>query len=334
MRVLVTGATGFLAGHCIEELLTHGYEVRGTVRDLRTADVAHLRAVAAGTDGVLEFAEADLTVDAGWMRAVDGCDFVWHVASPFPPRLPRDENELIGPAVGGTLRLLRAAAASTVRRVVLTSSLAAIIYGHDGTRTYTEADWTEAGRADPYPKSKTLAEKAAWNFAHQSRLELVTVNPGTIIGPLLHAERPTSLELIRRMMRGQLPLVPRIGWATVDVRDLARLHRLAMQTPEAAGNRYVAAGPHLWAGDMAAALAERYRPRGYPIGTLSMPYSLLWVLGRFEPGARLAVKYYDRREQVSAAKAQKELGWTMRPPTESVTDAAESMIQHGLVPRR
>jgi dihydroflavonol-4-reductase len=333
MKVLVTGATGFVAGHCIEELLTHGYQVRSTVRDLRTADVAHLRAIADRTGGELEFVAADLTADARWVEAAAGCTYVWHVASPFPAHVPDDENEVIVPAVDGTLRVLRAARDAGVRRVVLTSSLAAIAFGHDDDgRTYTEADWTDVSKVDPYMKSKTLAEKAAWDFASGDGLELVTVNPGTILGPLLNNDVNTSLELILRMMKGRLPVVPKIGWSLVDVRDLARLHRLAMETPTAAGNRYVAGGPHVWAREIASVLAERYRPRGYRIRTGPMPYALMWLIGRVDPAIRLGLVIWNRRTLVSAAKAETELGWTMRPVEETVTDTAESMIRHGLVP--
>ncbi|MFC9428376.1 SDR family oxidoreductase [Streptomyces sp. NPDC056987] len=335
MKVLITGATGYLAGHCIAELLTQGYSVRGTVRDLRTADVAHLRALAERTGGELEFAEADLTGDAGWTEAVDGCAYVWHVASPFPSNIPRDEDEVIRPAVEGTLRVLRAAESSgTVRRVVLTSSEAAVHYGHDSDRVFTEADWSDPGKAGPYAKSKTLAERAAWDFARESGLELVVLNPCTILGPMLNADVNTSLELIRRIMRGTLPVVPKIGWNVVDVRDLARLHRLAMETPSAAGNRYIAAGQFMWAREMASVLAGRYRSRGYRIGTGAMPYWMLWVMARFDPSGRLALGFWGREDRSSAAKAERELGWTSRPPSDSVLDTATSMIELGVVPRR
>lgn len=335
MKVLVTGATGFVAGHCVEELLTHGYQVRGTVRSLKTADVAHLRAIAEHTGGELEFVEADLMADAGWAEAVAGCAAVWHVASPFPSQQPKDENELITPAVDGTLRVLRVARDADVARVVLTSSLAAVAFGHDDdSRTHTEADWTDVSNVDPYVKSKTLAEKAAWDFARTSHVELVTLTPGTILGPLQNTDCNTSLELIRRMMAGQLPVVPKIGWATVDVRDLARLHRLAMENPAAAGNRYIAGGRHVWAVDMASVLAERYRPRGYRIGTRLMPHTLMRLLGVADPSVRLALTFWNRRMLVSAEKAEAELGWTMRPVEETLIDTAHSMIEHGVVPPR
>ena len=170
--VLVTGATGYIAGHCIRELLEHGYRVRGTVRSLADpTKTEHLRAIAAKLGGSLELVEADLTSDRGWREAVAGCTYVQHVASPFPPEVPKDENELIGPAVGGATRVLQASAASgTVKRVVMTSSVAAVAFGHtDGNGTVrTEADWSVAENCEPYPKSKTLAERAAWDLVAEA----------------------------------------------------------------------------------------------------------------------------------------------------------------------
>jgi dihydroflavonol-4-reductase len=335
-RVLVTGATGFIAGHCIEELLTHGYAVRGTVRSLATADVAHLRALADRTGGSLEFVEASLDADAGWAEAVDGCAYVWHVASPNPPRLPRHEDELIRPAVDGTLRVLRAAAANpAVRRVVLTSSTAAITSAGDpaNPRIHTEADWPDVDRCDPYPKSKTLAERAAWDFVRDQRLELVTINPGLVLGPLQARQRTTSTEVVRLLLARQVPAVPRLGFAVVDVRDVATAHRLAMETPAAAGNRYICAGEHLWLGEIAAVLAAEFGPRGYRIPTRPLPYWLMWTLARFDKTMRLALSLVGALVLVSADKARRELGWTPRPASESIVDAAESLLRHGVVPR-
>jgi dihydroflavonol-4-reductase len=171
-RVLVTGATGYLAGHCIAELLTHGYAVRGTVRDLQTANVAHLRSIAERTGAVLELTEADLSRDAGWDQAADGCDYVWHVASPFPGTTPKDKNEVVRPAVDGTLRVLRAAeAGGTAKRVIMTSSGLAVHSGRTENRSFSEDDWGALNDPFLYARSKTLAEKAAWEFAGESATE-------------------------------------------------------------------------------------------------------------------------------------------------------------------
>jgi dihydroflavonol-4-reductase len=334
-KVLVTGATGFIAGHCIEDLLEHGYAVRGTVRDPKTADVAHLAAIARRTGGDLEFVAARLDADEGWPAAVEGCDYVMHVASPFPAATPKDAEELIRPAVDGTLRVLRAAAASgTVRRVALTSSIAAIIAGHDPTdgRVHTEADWTEVDRAPAYQQSKTYAERAAWEFAAEHpELELVVLNPGMVIGPVQHASRPTSIEVVRRLLDHEMPAVPRMGWSTVDVRDVATAHRLAMETERAKGNRYIVAGDHMWTRDIALVLAKEFDPLGYRVPTRNLPYWLMWTIARFDRTVRLGLGFVGRRELVSADRARRDLGWTMRPVDESIKATGHSLIRYGVV---
>ena len=334
--VLVTGATGFIAGHCIEELLNHGYAVRGTVRNAATADVAHLSAIARRTGGSLEFAEASLDEDAGWAEAVDGCTYVWHLASPVPAKLPRSEAELIRPAVDGTLRVLRAAAQSgAVRRVVMTSSTDAIVHGHAGPdRVRAEADWSNPERLAPYPKSKLHAERAAWDFAASHPVELVTINPGLVLGPLQRRQQNTSMEVIRLLLARKLPAVPRLSFAVVDVRDIAAAHRLAMETPRAAGNRYICANPAMWMGGIAAVLDTAFGRHGYRVPTRTLPYWLMWASARFDKTIRLALGYYDVPILVSADKARQELGWAPRPASESIVAAGESMIHYGVVPRR
>ena len=339
--VLVTGATGYIAGHCIRELLEHGYRVRGTVRSLRDAGkTEHLRTMASALGGSLELVEANLSSDAGWPEAVAGCTFVQHVASPFPPEVPKDENELIRPAVDGALRVLKAcAAAGTVKRVVMTSSVAAVAMGHPpDEKVRTEADWSNPDQCDPYPKSKTLAEKAAWDFVKslptERRFELAVINPGFVLGPLLNADQGTSGELIRKLMVRDMPACPEIGFAPVDVRDVATAHRLAMELPNAAGNRYICAGEHIWVQDIAKILAAEYNPRGYRIPTGKLPYVLMWIIACFDKAVNLALTFVGRKEIVSSAKAQRELGWRMRPVRESILDTARTMIEHGVVPSR
>jgi dihydroflavonol-4-reductase len=333
--VLVTGATGFIAGHCIEELLSHGYKVRGTVRNQATANVAHLNAIAQNTGGELELTEATLDDDKGWPEAVDGCDYIWHLASPVPPRLPRNEAELIRPAVDGTLRVLRAAAQTkTVRRVVMTSSTDAIVHGHAGpSRLSTEADWSDPGKLAPYPKSKLHAERVAWDFVANHPLELVTINPGLVLGPLQRQQRATSMEVIRLLLARKLPAVPRLSFAVADVRDIATAHRLAMETPGAAGHRYICASPAMWMGDIAGVLATAFGPHGYRVPTRTLPYWLMWASARFDQTIRLALSYYDVPVLVSADKAKQELGWVPRPASESIVAAGESLVRHGIVPR-
>jgi nucleoside-diphosphate-sugar epimerase len=340
--VLVTGATGYIAGHCIRELLEHGYRVRGTVRSLADPrKTEHLRRIATQLGGTLELVEADLTSDRGWREAVAGCTYVQHVASPFPAEVPRDEMELIRPAVDGATRVLQAcAAAGTVKRVVMTSSVAAVAFGHSdgGNAVRTEADWSKVENCEAYQKSKTLAERAAWDFVAKlpsdRRFELAVINPGFVLGPLQNADPGTSGELIRKLMVREMPACPEIGFAPVDVRDVALAHRLAMERPEAAGNRYICAGEHLWVQDIAKILAAEFNPRGYRVPTGRLPYWLMWIIARFDKAVHLALGYVGRKELVSAAKAQRELGWKMRPVKETIVDTAQTMIEHGVVPAR
>jgi nucleoside-diphosphate-sugar epimerase len=340
VTVLVTGASGFIAGHCIEELLRHGYDVRGTVRSLAaTGKVEHLSKLAAAGGGRVDLVEAELTSDRGWAEAVDGCTYVLHVASPNPPRLPSTDDDVIRPAVDGTRRVLRAAAASaTVRRVVLTSSTSAIFAGHDpDDRTVrTETDWSHLDGTDAYTRSKTLAERCAWEVAEQTPdLELAVINAGLALGPLQRPESTTSIEVIRKLLAREVPAVPPIGFAPVDVRDLAVAHRLAMENPAAAGNRYICAGDHVWMRDMARTLAAEFGPLGFRVPTGTLPRWLMWTVARVDPTVRLAYNYVGRMQLVTAAKARHELGWTMRPVTDSVLDTGRSLVEHGLVrPKR
>lgn len=336
-RVLVTGATGFIAGHVIVELLDHGYAVRGTVRNPRdTRKYAHLAEYASRIGGELTFVGADLDRDAGWADAVADCDHVLHVASPFPSTPPDDARKLIRPAVDGTLRVLRAcAAADRVRRVVVTSSIVAIAHGHDDDAPRTEADWTVVERSPAYPQSKTLAERAAWDFIAtlpaDRGLELVVVNPGMVLGPMLSPETSTSHEPVRRLLGGRTPGVPRVGWAMVDVRDLAVAHRLAMEVPGAAGNRYICAGEHVWMQEMAEVLAAEFGPHGFRVPTRGLPDRLVRGVALVDPGLRLTVPTLGRVERLSADKARRELGWTMRPVRETLRDTADSLLRHGVV---
>src|SRR5207302_4823624 len=218
-----------------------------------------------------------------------GCDYVVHVASPFPNETPKSEDELIRPAVDGTLRVLRAASGAGVKRVVLTSSIAAVSSGHRDEAVRTEADWSVVDRGPAYAKSKTLAERAAWDFARESGIELVAVNPGMVLGPLRGRTVGTSAQVVRRLLTRDVPASPKLGFAPVDVRDVATAHRLALETPAAAGNRYILAGEHLWMRDIAAVLAEEYNPLGYRVPTGSLPTWVLRLLALADPSARPAL---------------------------------------------
>lgn len=338
-RILVTGGSGFLAGHCILALLQAGYAVRTTMRD--PAREAALRAMLIGagveTAGRLDIAVADLTADDGWARAAVGCDAALHVASPLPAGAPRHEDELIRPAREGTLRVLRAAKAAGLRRVVLTSSFAAVGYGRILTRPYTESDWTDPSLPGlaAYAKSKTLAERAAWDFVDgEGRvLELAVINPVGIFGPPLGPDLSASIRLIKSMLEGRLPALPRLMFGVVDVRDVADLHLRALTDPAAAGERFIAtAGDFLTMQEIAQALRDRLGPAADKVSTRVLPDWLVRFVARFSAAARqAATPELGRTKTASSAKARAMLGWEPRPAVEALAATGESLIRLGLV---
>ncbi len=340
--VLVTGASGFIGLHCVLQLLEQGYRVRGTVRSKGRADEVR-EAIEANVDtelaGRLELVEADLTRDEGWEHAVRGCTYVLHVASPFPNRVPEHEDELIRPAVEGTLRVLRAAAEAGVRRVVLTSSLAAVSAGHpaDGTRVYTENDWSIVERCPPYPKSKTLAERAAWDFVASlegdAPMELCAINPGAVLGPVLNQHYSTSGEIVRKLLSRELPGVAKIGFPWVDVRDVASAHIAAMTTPGAAGQRFCCAIEFSWIDQVADILAKRFGPEGWKVPTRKLPSFMVRLVAMFDPAVKTVVSDLGRVRRVSSDRIRDVLDWKPHSLQEMVVSMGESMIQQGIVSR-
>lgn len=335
-RVLVTGVTGYIAGHCVRELLAHGYEVRGTVRDVATADVRHLapfaETAAAGSFGLVQ---ARLESDDGWAQAAEGCDYVLHLAAPIPLNRPRGEDEYIQPVAGGTRRVLTAAARAGVRRVVYASSIETVIHNSaTAQRVRTEEDWSDPAECGAYPRAKVYAERAAWELAGEYQIELVTLLPGGVNGPQLRYDRPTSGDIPRWVLGGKLPAVPKVDINVTDVRDLATAHRLAIEVPEAAGNRYICASEPVRLGEIVAMLAAEYRPRGYRVSTRPLPTWVLRSLALVNDDMWL-VNSLAGPKRVSSEKARRELGWAQRPVRESIIDTAEDLIAHGIVaPKR
>jgi nucleoside-diphosphate-sugar epimerase len=338
-KVLVTGGSGFVGSHVILQLLAAGHEVRTTIRNLsREAEVrATLAAAGADPGDRLTFFAADLEKDHGWAEAVAGCDYVQHVASPFPPAQPKDADELIRPAREGTLRVLRAARDAGVKRVVVTSSFAAIGYGH-GQRDalYTEADWTDPDgpAVQPYMQSKTLAERAAWEFVVRegNGMELAVVNPVGIFGPALNGDLSTSVFLIQSMLNGKMPGTPRLYLGVVDVRDVAALQARAMIDPAAAGERFLAvAGEAMSFHEMAMVLRERLGTAAARVPKRELPDWIIRLLAIFNPLAREAVPRLGIKASASNEKARRVLGWTPRANEEAIVASAESLIRLGLV---
>ena len=337
--VLVTGGSGFIGMHCMLKLFAAGYRVRTTVRSLtREAEVrATLKAAGVDAGDRLAFFAADLTADAGWHEAAAGCDYVLHVASPFPVNVPEHEDELIVPAREGALRLLRAARGAGVKRVVLTSSFAAIGYGHPPVdRPFTEHDWTkpEGEGVSAYAKSKTLAERAAWDFMAKEGgdMELAVVNPVGVFGPALGADFSTSIEIIKRMMDGALPALPRITFGVVDVRDVADLHLKAMTDPEAAGERFLAvAGEFVSMRDIGLMLKRRMGAAARRVPTRELPDWLLRVLARFDKSIGQIVPELGKRKDATSEKALRVLGWSPRSAEDAVVATAESLVKLGLL---
>ena len=340
--VLVTGASGFIGLHCVLQLLEEGYRVRGTVRsEARGDEVRKTMEANLGADATrrLEIIQADLSRDDGWAEAVTGCTYVHHVASPFPNKIPDHEDELIKPAKEGTLRVLKAAADAGVRRVVLTSSLAAVSGGYppDDSRVFDENDWSIVERCPPYPKSKTLAERAAWDFIENldesSPMELSVINPGAVLGPVLNRHYSTSGEIVRKLLMREIPGTANIGFPCVDVRDVASAHLAAMTSPEAAGQRFCCAIEFSWLHELADILAERFGPEGWKVPTRKLPNFLVRIVAIFDPTAKLVVAELGRVRQVSSDRLRRVLNWQPRSLQEMTISMAETMIEQGIVTR-
>jgi dihydroflavonol-4-reductase len=336
--VLVTGGSGYIAGFCIAHLLREGWTVRTTVRTLaRAEEVRASIAQLVDPGDRLSFVAADLNADAGWAEAAAGCRYVLHVASPLPSTNPKGDDELVKPARDGALRVLASARAAGVARVVMTASTASVAYGRGGRRApFTEADWSdEINRADTsaYERSKTIAERAAWAWmaAQGGRLELATINPGAVLGPVLGRDYSASIDIVKKLMDGSLPGLPRFGWPLVDVRDIADLHVRAMTHPAAAGQRFIGAGPFYWMEDIARTLRERLPAVARKVPSRRLPDWLIRLLSPFDPVVRERLFELGKERPVSADKARTLLGWSPRANDEAIVATAESLVAHKLV---
>jgi nucleoside-diphosphate-sugar epimerase len=325
--VLVTGGTGFVAGWTIIELLRRGYEVRTTVRSLsKEAGLRTAIAKQVEPNGRLSVLEADLTADAGWDTAAAGCDFVLHIASPLGTGA--DDDTLISTARDGALRVLKAAAAAGARRVVLTSSTAACTPAKPLKRAIDEGDWTDPNQPGlaAYRRSKVLAERAAWDFMAGTSTELTTILPGAIFGPVLTRDQQGSVEIIRRLLAGQPPALPRLSFNVTDVRDLADLHIRAMIAPEAAGERFIAMGDALWYRDVASILRARLGQAAAKVPTTNMPDLVARGVALASPQMKALLPLLGRTQAFSTEKARLKLGFAPRPAADTVADCGASLL--------
>jgi len=330
-KVLVTGISGFVAQHCAAELLKKGYAVRGSVRNLsKTDDVIKGIAKEIDSKGSLEFCELDLMKDAGWDKAMEGCEYVLHVASPFVVKVPKDENELIQPAVDGTLRALKAAQKAGVKKVVITSSTAAMQGGKTGIIKINPTSWTDvnAKNVTAYFKSKTLAEKSAWEFiknqSGDTKLELVVVNPGPIYGPTLTGNLDNeAMNFFKKLIAGQVPMLPQAQSVMSDVRDVAAIHIAALENEKANGKRFIVTTqkPHA-----IQEIATILKSNGYKkVSTQLAPTFLLKFMANFNDEAKGMLPFIGNTIEADISDTMRTFNWQPISFEKTVLDAAKSV---------
>lgn len=330
-KVLLTGISGFVGHHCALELLKQGYAVKGSLRSLsKSVQITKNIEKHIDTLGRLEYCELNLTEDEGWSAAMEGCDFVLHVASPFMSKEPKDENEIIKPAVDGTLRALKAAKKAGIKRVVLTSSMVSMLGDLVGDTKINANSWTNvnAKNITAYLKSKTLAEKSAWDFINsqeeENKLELTVINPGPIFGPTLSNKiMGESMELFKNLITGKVPMLPKTSINISDVRDIAKIHVLAMENKNASGKRFVVASEktrtyHEVAGILKANGYEKANPK-------SAPNFLIKLMANFSNDLKGMMPYVGKIYEADISTTMKTFNWKPIPLKETVLDSAKSV---------
>ena len=328
-KVLVTGASGFIAEHCIIELLKNGYSVKGSLRTMNREQEVRDAVKTETDDTKLEFCKLDLLEDDGWEDAMWDCDYLMHVASPFVIEDPKDENELIKPAKEGTLRALNAAKKAGIKRVVLTSSVAAV-NSHMMSGTSDHTTWTDINSkyVTPYQKSKTIAEKAAWDFYNNqdnsNKMEMAVINPGGVMGPQLGNDLGgASTQIVSQLISGKFPMIPALSFPFIDVRDVAILHLKAMTTPDADGKRFIAAHSEpTWMYEVAEVLSAA----GYEkIKLKKAPSFMLKLIGLFDNKTKSLVPMLDKYVPCDNSQTVKILNWEPMPWEQAFIEHAKSI---------
>ena len=332
-KVLVTGVSGYIGQHCATELLKNGYSVRGSVRSLsKTNEVTNGIKKVIDPKGNLEFCELNLMKDEGWEKAMEGCDYVLHVASPFVSREPKDENELIKPAVDGTQRALKAAKRAGIKRVVLTSSMVAMLGNANGSIDLNQDSWTNvnAKHATAYLKSKTLAEKSAWEFINNQqgdkKLELVVVNPGPVYGPTLSGNLSgESMTMYKNLITGKMPMLPRASINMSDVRDIAQIHVQALENEKANGKRFIVSTEKAHSFQE---MAQILKSNGYDkVSTRLAPNFILKFMSNFNKDMKGMRPFIGNTFNGDVSETMKTFNWNPISLQKTVLDTAESVKQ-------
>ncbi|MDH5604323.1 MAG: NAD-dependent epimerase/dehydratase family protein [Cyclobacteriaceae bacterium] len=338
VKVLLTGVTGFLGSHTAIQLLEKGYSVIGTVRDMdRVGAIKKIIAAHTSKSENLSFVKADLKDDSIWPAITTGIDYIQHIASPFLVTLPKKPEDLIGPATNGTVNILKAASANGVKRVIVTSSSSAIIYGrqkNERSGTYDETHWTDENNMEdltPYFLSKTLAEKAAWKFMESDRsgMELSVVCPGAILGPVLEKDYGISASMVVKTMDGSSPALPNIGFEIVDVRSVADLLIRAMELPQAANQRYIATAGYMKFKDIAGVIKTAFPERKLP--SLVIPDFMVRLFSNIEKSLKTILVDLSVERKLNNRKAIEELSWAPITTEEAVLSCAKSVVELGIV---
>lgn len=332
--VFVSGGSGYIAGFLIRQLVSEGWMVHTSIRNLTKE--AEVRRNLGVDDSKVKFFAAELMSDPGWAEAMAGCSHVAHVASPLPADAPKYEDELIVPARAGALRALQAAKAAGVKRFVMTSSMAAVAYGHGHAKEcFTEADWTDVTSKDAYAyvKSKTIAERAArdWIAEQGGDMEFCTVNPVLVLGPLQSGDYSTSLMAIKKLLEGSLPGLPNFGFGLVDVRDVADMHVRCLTAPDMAGERFLCSGPFLWMHEIAEVLRSGLGEQARKVPRRNLPDWLVKVSAWFDPLVRQVIGELGHIRDADTSHAREKLDWVARPADETILATARSMIELGIV---